>query len=277
MDSSLLIETIASLFHPDLLAYPNIMNKFKHAIVLRYNHGFVGILQLPVHHHLELIWPTCIIFRQARKSNAQCRRAHKMHDQKHAQCWLTCLFICWEIIKIILMEQVILVNENDKEVGSMEKMAAHKAGLLHRAFSVLIFNSRGDLLLQKRADGKYHSAGLWTNTCCSHPRPGETVAEAAQKRLMYEMGIDVQPEFAFKFIYRVKFDAGLTEHELDYVLFGQFDGAPAVNPKEVSEWRYVDLRLAQKDIAAHPEVYSYWFKLIIQHPDFIKAVPTTST
>ena len=170
------------------------------------------------------------------------------------------------------MEQVILVDENDNEVGVMEKMAAHKEGLLHRAFSVLLFNSKGELLLQKRADDKYHSAGLWTNTCCSHPIPGETIESAAQRRLKQEMGIDLLPEFVFKFIYRTELNGGLTEHELDYVLLGIYEGEPDANPDEVSDWKYVDLESVRKELKSHPEKYTHWFKLILEHPDFSKSM-----
>src|SRR5688572_12077294 len=114
------------------------------------------------------------------------------------------------------MEQVILVDENDKEIGTLEKIEAHRKGLLHRAFSVLLFNSKGELLLQKRSSKKYHSAGLWTNTCCSHPKPGESVKEAASRRLQEEMGVNSNPEFAYSFIYKTELENGLIEHEFDH-------------------------------------------------------------
>src|SRR6188768_3717703 len=163
-----------------------------------------------------------------------------------------------------LMEQVILVDEFDNEVGIMEKMEAHRMGALHRAFSVVVFNSKGELLLQKRAVGKYHSGGLWTNTCCSHPSPSESIDIAVQRRLLYEMGIDVHPSFAFKFTYRAALDHGLTEHELDHVFTATFDGAPQVNPNEVEDWEYVDLATLRADLARSPERYTAWFGYILE-------------
>jgi isopentenyl-diphosphate delta-isomerase len=164
------------------------------------------------------------------------------------------------------MEQVILVDESDLAIGTMEKMEAHARGLLHRAFSILLFNSQGEILLQKRAGSKYHSAGLWTNACCSHPRPGEPIEEAARRKLIQEMGIDLQPEFAYKFIYKVELDHGLIEHEYDHVFTGTFDGTPVINTAEVEDWKFVDLRSLREDMARHPEAFTYWFKLIVHHP-----------
>jgi isopentenyl-diphosphate Delta-isomerase len=169
------------------------------------------------------------------------------------------------------MEEVILVTSEDLPIGTMEKMEAHKQGLLHRAFSVLLFNSQGEILLQKRADEKYHSAGLWTNTCCSHPAPGENIEDAARRRLKEEMGIDVQPRLLYKFIYRTPLDKDLIEHELDYVFVGRFNGEPNINTKEVSEWKYMDLQLLKKDLFEHPDRYTHWFKLILEHPSLIPA------
>ena len=151
------------------------------------------------------------------------------------------------------MEEVILVDEHDNSVGTMEKMEAHRKGLLHRAFSILVFNSKGEMLLQRRASSKYHSGGLWTNACCSHPVPGEPIAEATRRRLKFEMGIDVQPEYAYKFIYRVNLDKELVEHELDHVFTAVYDGAPMVNRQEVEDWKYVDLKSLQDDIRANPD------------------------
>ena len=131
------------------------------------------------------------------------------------------------------MENVILVNKDDCEVGVMEKMEAHQKGLLHRAFSVFLFNKKGEILLQQRAKHKYHSGGLWTNTCCSHPRPGESLSKATQRRLREEMGIKCEMRPAFSFIYKKKFANGLTEHELDHVFLGRFDGTPEINKEEV--------------------------------------------
>ncbi|HMQ01075.1 MAG TPA: isopentenyl-diphosphate Delta-isomerase [Cyclobacteriaceae bacterium] len=167
-----------------------------------------------------------------------------------------------------MMEQVILIDENDNEIGLMEKLEAHQKGLLHRAFSVLIFNSKGELLLQKRADGKYHSAGLWTNTCCSHPLPNENMADACKRRLKQEMGIEVKPVYAFKFLYKIKLDNGLTEHELDHVYFGVYDDEPYLNEDEASDWMFVNIEALKTDMQQFPEKYTHWFQLIIFHPEF---------
>jgi len=166
------------------------------------------------------------------------------------------------------MEHVILVDEDDHETGTMEKMEAHRKGVLHRAFSILLFNSKGELLLQKRSSKKYHSGGLWTNTCCSHPFPGESIIQAANRKLKQEMGIDLYPEFAFKFIYRVSLDHHLIEYEYDHVLLGQFDGEPGINPDEVEDWKFTNIGSVKKEIEANPESYTYWFKAIINHPEF---------
>ena len=161
------------------------------------------------------------------------------------------------------MEEVILVDENDNAVGTMEKMEAHRLGKLHRAFSVLPFNSQGELLLQKRAKNKYHSAGLWTNTCCSHPVPGEKIEDAAARRLKEEMGIDAKPSFAYKFLYKAELDKNLTEHELDYVFIGTFDGKPSINAAEVEDWKFVNLEWLKKDLKKNPNEYTCWFKIIM--------------
>lgn len=164
------------------------------------------------------------------------------------------------------MEQVILVDANDREIGYMEKMEAHRKGLLHRAFSVLVFNSKGEILVQQRADTKYHSAGLWTNTCCSHPRPNEDIQEASARRLREEMGIEAKPEFAYKFTYRTHLDQDLIEHEVDHVFTALFDGTPTANPREVQSWKFVPVETLRSDVTAHPENYTYWFRLIMEHP-----------
>ncbi|MGC8851384.1 MAG: isopentenyl-diphosphate Delta-isomerase, partial [Candidatus Micrarchaeia archaeon] len=140
------------------------------------------------------------------------------------------------------MEQVILVDENDRELGVGEKMEVHRNGQLHRAFSIFVFNSDGKLLIHQRAKEKYHSGGLWTNTCCSHPRPGEKLDEAIHRRLVEEMGFDCPLKEVFSFVYQVKFENGLFEHELDHVYIGKFDGDPKPNPAEVMDWKWVDLR-----------------------------------
>jgi len=167
------------------------------------------------------------------------------------------------------MEEIILVDELDNAIGTMEKMEAHQKGLLHRAFSVLVFNANGEVLLQKRARNKYHSGGLWTNTCCSHPGPNESMEEATRRRLKHEMGIDVQPEFAFKFIYKAALDRDLIEHELDHVFTATFNGAPVINKEEVESWRFMDLKSLQADIHQSPNAYTPWFKLILNHPGIL--------
>lgn len=160
------------------------------------------------------------------------------------------------------IQQVILVDENDNEIGREEKMAAHKKGLLHRAFSIFIFNSKGEMLLQQRALNKYHSGGLWTNACCSHPQPGETIAESATVRLKQEMGFETPLEKVFDFIYKAKFDNGLTEHELDHVLIGEYDGPIQINKEEVMDYCYKDLPGIQQSLLTHPGKYSIWLQLI---------------
>jgi len=164
------------------------------------------------------------------------------------------------------MEEVILVDENDNVIGTMEKLEAHRKGILHRAFSVLLFNSAGELLLQKRARSKYHSAGLWSNTCCSHPAPDEKIQDAAARRLREEMGIDFKPEFSYKFIYKAKLDKNLTEHELDHVFTGTFNGRPSINALEVEDWKFVKLDWLKEDMKKNPDSYTAWFKLIIERP-----------
>jgi len=167
------------------------------------------------------------------------------------------------------MEHVILVDENDRETGTIEKMEAHRQGLLHRAFSVLLFNSNGEVLLQKRSSRKYHSAGLWTNTCCSHPRPGESIADAARRRLQEEMGIDASPEFAYSFIYKTELENGLIEHELDHVYIGSYEGKPHVNNQEVEDWKYESIDWLKKDIVSNPDHYTFWFKEILNQKEFL--------
>jgi isopentenyl-diphosphate delta-isomerase len=166
------------------------------------------------------------------------------------------------------MEVVILVDEKDNTIGTMEKMEAHKKGLLHRAFSVLLFNSNGELLIQKRSSSKYHSAGLWTNTCCSHPRLDEKIEDAIQRKLMQEMGIDAQPVFAYKFTYRIDLENGLTENELDHVFIGTYDGEPEINKDEVEDWKFISLTDLHRIIKTNPEQFTFWFKLITSDPEF---------
>lgn len=162
-----------------------------------------------------------------------------------------------------MKQEVILVDEHDEAVGTGEKMATHRTGDLHRAFSIFIFNPQGQMLLHRRAEGKYHSGGLWTNACCSHPRPGESTAEAAHRRLQEEMGFDTELEEAFRFIYRAELDNDLVEHELDHVLVGTYDGVPEPDPEEVGDWKWVDLEELEEDLEERPERYTAWFKAAV--------------
>lgn len=165
-----------------------------------------------------------------------------------------------------LPDEVILVDEADRELGTADKLSAHQdGGRLHRAFSVFIFNSAGQMLLQKRSASKYHFGGLWTNACCSHPRPGETMALAARIRLKQEFGFTADLTPAFSFIYRaVDGASGLTEYEVDHVFLGRFDGEPAPDPQEIDEWKWVDRNGLSSDARAHPERYSPWFRIALQ-------------
>lgn len=159
---------------------------------------------------------------------------------------------------------VILVDSNDHPIGVMPKMEAHEKGALHRAFSVLIFNSDGELLLQRRAISKYHSGGLWTNTCCSHPAPGQDTAVAAAKRLEEEMGIRASIDYHSCFIYQTGLDHGLQENEFDHIYIGYSDQQPVLNPDEVAEYKYLPPAKVSEDILKHPQDYSVWFKIIWQ-------------
>jgi isopentenyl-diphosphate delta-isomerase len=160
-------------------------------------------------------------------------------------------------------EQVILVNELDGEIGVMAKLAAHQTGVLHRAFSVFVFNSENELLLQRRALQKYHSAGLWSNTCCSHPRPGENIKYAAKRRLLEEMGLSCELTEVFSFIYKVQLENGLSEHEFDHVFVGYSNSKPKPDSEEVVGWVYLSQEVLREEIAAYPHNYSEWFKLCI--------------
>ncbi len=161
-------------------------------------------------------------------------------------------------------EHVILVDEHDNQLGLMPKMEAHEKAVLHRAFSVFIFNSDGDLMLQQRAAHKYHSPLLWTNTCCSHQRDGESNIEAGKRRLVEEMGFSTELKEVFSFIYKAPFDNGLTEHELDHVMVGYFDGVPEVNSEEVASFKWMSLEAIKEDIELHPNLYTAWFKIIFK-------------
>lgn len=162
-------------------------------------------------------------------------------------------------------EFVVLVDQDDQKLGLMEKQQAHIAGLLHRAFSVFVFNSKGELMIQQRAASKYHSPTLWTNTCCSHPRDNETYEEAAHRRLQEEMGFDCELEYKFNFIYKAHLENDLIEHELDHVFIGTFDEEPKLNPDEVMAYRWVELNDLKKDIDKNPQNYTAWFKIIFEH------------
>lgn len=162
------------------------------------------------------------------------------------------------------MDQVILVDKMDNAIGTMEKMEAHEKGLLHRAFSIFVFNQHGEMLMQQRASHKYHSGGLWTNTCCSHPRPHESLEEATHRRLMEEMGFDCDLEKAFSFIYKTTLDKGLSEHELDHVFIGYFDEEPIINPEEVENWKYMHPEKIRLDIINNPDDYTVWFKIAFE-------------
>jgi isopentenyl-diphosphate delta-isomerase len=146
-------------------------------------------------------------------------------------------------------------------MGVLDKTKAHRGGPLHRAFSVFIINSADQLLLQRRALTKYHSKGLWSNTCCGHPRPGETIVEASRRRLLEEMGFQTELRKLFDFTYYANLDDGLTEHEFDHVMMGRFEGAPKPDPDEVMEWKWVDLMTIQEEIERHPACYTYWFRI----------------
>lgn len=163
------------------------------------------------------------------------------------------------------MDHVVLVDEHDRAIGTMEKLEAHRTGTLHRAFSVLVFNSKGEILIQKRAAAKYHSRGLWTNTCCSHPRPEESIEEASTRRLREEMGITTEPRFLYKFTYRADVGDGLVEHEVDHVYHATFDGQPNANPAEVQDWKFMPLPDLLKDVSDFPERYTSWFRIILSH------------
>ena len=169
------------------------------------------------------------------------------------------------------MEQVVLVDENDNEVGVEEKIKAHQnGGKLHRAFSIVVFNSEGKMLIQKRASSKYHWPGIWANTCCSHPRPGEKLDDAVKRRLEEEMGFQTELSEVHDFVYRASFDNGLTEWELDHVFVGVFDGEPNPNPDEVGDYKWINLEDLKNDLSKNGDKYAPWFKIIIENVDFEK-------
>ncbi len=161
----------------------------------------------------------------------------------------------------INVNEVILVDEKDVEIGTMDKLTAHQEGKLHRAFSIFVFNSEGKLLLQRRALDKYHSGGLWTNTCCSHPAPGESLNVATMRRLPEEMGFQCEVQHAFQFIYKAELDHHLIEHELDHVFIGQSDLVPVPNPEEVMEFQYMGLEHIEQSLQERPDEFTAWFKI----------------
>jgi isopentenyl-diphosphate Delta-isomerase len=159
---------------------------------------------------------------------------------------------------------VILVDENDNQTGVAGKMEAHRNGLLHRAVSVFVINSKGEWILQRRAFDKYHSNGLWTNTCCTHPNPGESSVDAAHRRLREEMGLECDLQEMFAFTYIEELDNELTEHEYDHVFVGFTDKEPVINTDEVEEWEAVTFDELHEDIVKNPDGYTYWFKMIYE-------------
>ncbi len=171
-------------------------------------------------------------------------------------------------------ERVILVNEKDEPIGLMEKIEAHEKAVLHRAFSVFIFNDNNELMLQQRAAEKYHSPLLWANTCCSHQREGESNLEAGKRRLQEEMGFQCSLEEKFSFIYKAPFDNGLTEHELDHVMIGTYNREPRINKEEVAAYKWMSLAAVKNDIKENPAIYTEWFKIIFK--EFYKQIAKTT-
>lgn len=165
-------------------------------------------------------------------------------------------------MNVMKEENVILVNDRDEPIGLMPKLEAHQKALLHRAFSVFIINDKNEIMLQQRAAHKYHSPLLWTNTCCSHQREGETNIAAGIRRLYEEMGFKTEIKELFHFIYKAPFDNGLTEHELDHVMIGYYNETPEINPDEVESWKWMSIEAVKNDMLLNPEVYTVWFKII---------------
>ncbi len=168
----------------------------------------------------------------------------------------------------VMSEQVILVDEFDRELGSGEKLQTHRAGALHRAFSIFVFDAAKRLLLQQRARTKYHSAGLWSNTCCGHPRPGEDTTAAAHRRLREEMNFDCALRPAFGFLYRAELAGQLVEHEYDHVFVGEFNGVPTPDVAEVEAWRWVSMAELRRELHRHPAEYSYWLRIALAKPEW---------
>ena len=162
-----------------------------------------------------------------------------------------------------MIEEVILVDNEDRQIGLMEKMQAHREAKLHRAFSVFLLNDKGEVLLQQRALDKYHCGGMWTNACCSHPRAGESLQAAVDRRLQEEMGIVCETNWVYSFIYKADVGEGLFEHEFDHVFFGRFSDEPKPDADEVSDWAYVTLEELKSDVEVNPTKYTPWFKIIL--------------
>lgn len=162
-----------------------------------------------------------------------------------------------------MIEEVILVDNEDRQIGLMEKMQAHREAKLHRAFSVFLLNDKGEVLLQQRALDKYHCGGMWTNACCSHPRAGESLQAAVDRRLQEEMGIACETNWVYSFIYKADVGEGLFEHEFDHVFFGRFSDEPKPDANEVSDWAYVTLEELRSDVEVNPTKYTPWFKIIL--------------
>lgn len=170
------------------------------------------------------------------------------------------------------MEYVILVDEQDQAIGKMEKQQAHVEGVLHRAFSIFIFNSKKELLLQKRASSKYHCGGLWSNTCCSHPRENEAVLDAANRRLLEEMGMQCNLTSIFAFVYKAAFENGLTEHEYDHVFFGESNEIPSINSEEVDDYRFIGMKELQLEIQEQPQNFTPWFLIALDRVNEFNAL-----
>ena len=172
--------------------------------------------------------------------------------------------------KMLVMktERLILVDKNDRALGEGEKMKTHREGVLHRAFSIFVFDDRNCLLLQKRAQTKYHSGGLWSNTCCGHPRPGEATQDAAHRRLREEMNFNCELEKAFAFLYRAELNNNLIEHEYDHVFFGKFNGDPKPDVEEVEDWKWVSLDELKQDLRERPEIFSFWLRVALERNEW---------
>lgn len=162
-------------------------------------------------------------------------------------------------------DNVILVDKNDNQVGLMPKLEAHQKGVLHRAFSVFIFNNKYELLLQKRASSKYHSGGLWTNTCCSHPRENEDILDAANRRLIEEMGIETSLRKVYEFTYKAELDNDLIEHEFDHVFYGVYNEDPSINKDEAEGFKWIDMDSLNEDIKTNGDIYTVWFKIAFEY------------